>query len=229
MIIYEELHKKYSFSPTQQEILKIVGENKVVLEIGSSTGYMTKVFLDNGCTVDVVEISEEAISKVPKSARRIINMSIEDDSVDDLLGNYDFIIMADVLEHLVFPDRVLKKLTNISTADTKLIISLPNIASWVMRKQLFFNGDFNYQESGLLDKTHLHFYTVDTLPGILEENGWKTEKVTGTITRIPLEGAISKIPILGWIFQKFMYQGLVEKYKNLTYFHFLVVASKREK
>ncbi len=229
MIIYEELHKKYSFSSTQKEIIKIVGRNKVVLEIGSSTGYMTGAFLDNGCTVDVVEISEEAISKVPKSARRIINMSIEDDNVDDLLGNYDFIIMADVLEHLVFPDRVLKKLINISTTDTKLIISLPNIASWVMRKQLFFNGDFNYQESGLLDKTHLHFYTVNTLPGILEENGWKTEKVTGTITRIPLEGAISKIPILGWIFEKFIYQGLVEKYKNLSYYHFLVVASKRGK
>lgn len=228
MIIYEELHKKYSFSSTQREIIKLVGKNKVVLEIGSSTGYMTGSFLDNDCTVDVVEINEEAVSKVPKSARRIINMSIEEDDVEDLLGSYDFIIMADVLEHLIFPGRVLRKLIKISSSNTKLIISLPNIANWVMRKQLFFNGDFSYQESGPLDKTHLHFYTVNTLPGILKENGWKIEKTVGTITRVPLEGTISKIPILGWIFRKVIYKRIAEKYKNLTYYHFLVVASKIE-
>ncbi len=217
MIIYEELFKKYSFSPTQIEIVKIVGKNKVVLEIGSSTGYMTKAFLDNRCTVDVVEIDKEAISKVPKATRKIINMSIEDINVNDLTGSYDFIIMADVLEHLIFPEKVLRRLIKVCTANTKLIISLPNIASWVMRKQLFFYGDFQYQESGLLDKTHLHFYTVNTLPRILEDAGWKIDRMIGTITRLPFERLILK----------FIYKKLVEKYKNFSYYHFLVVASKK--
>ena len=229
MIIYEELHKKYSFSPTQREIIKIVGENKAVLEIGPSTGYMTKAFLDNGCIVDVVEINEEAISKIPKLTRRIIGMSIEDDKVDDLLGRYDFIIMADVLEHLVFPDRVLRRLIKFSSADSKLIISLPNVASWIMRKQLFFNGDFKYQESGLLDKTHLHFYTVKTLPKILEDAGWKIEEMTGTITRLPFEGLIFKIPLLGWVYRTYFYPMIVNAFKNFAYYHFLTIASKKLK
>lgn len=227
MIIYEQLYKKYGLSSTQQEILKIVGKNKIILEIGSSTGYMTKSFLDNDCTVDIVEENKQAISKIPERIRNALNKSIEDDSIYSLLGDYDYIIMADVLEHLVNPEQVLRKLLKVASDDTKLIISLPNIACWAMRKQLFFAGDFEYQDSGLLDKTHLHFYTVDTLPKLLSENGWRMEQLIGTITRLPLEGLIGKIPILNFLFKKILYQKIVSKYKNLAYFHFLVVAVKQ--
>lgn len=227
MIVYEEIFKKYGLSPTQQEIIKLVGENKTVLEVGSSTGYMTRAFLENSCIVDVVETNKEAITKLPKKLNKIFNFSIEDENIFKKLGNYDFIIMADVLEHLVSPEQVLKKLTKVADLKSRIIISLPNVACWAMRKQLFFKGDFEYQMSGLLDKTHLHFYTVNTLPKILSENGWRTEKMIGTITRLPLEGLLSKIPILGWIFKKIFYLKLVNKFKNLAYYHFLVVASKK--
>lgn len=226
MIVYEDIFKKYGLSPTQQEILKIVGKGKIILEIGSSTGYMTRAFLDNGCIVDAVEPNQEAVLKLP-DVRKIFNTSIEHGETYNKLSDYEFMVMADVLEHLVNPDQVLKKLMKKASVKTKLLISLPNIASWVMRKQLFFKGDFRYQESGILDKTHLHFYTVETLPTLLSENGWKVDRMIGTITRLPFEGFISKIPILWWIFKKVLYQKLVDKYKNLTYYHFLVVASKK--
>ncbi len=227
MIVYEQIFKKYGLSPTQQEILRIVGEKKTILEIGSSSGYMTRAFLDNGCIVDVVECDQKAVAKLPKQVRRTLNVSIENDEIFTTFRKFDFIIMADVLEHLVNPEQVLKRLCEISSVNTKLLISLPNIASWVGRKQLFFKGDFQYQESGLLDRTHLHFYTVNTLPKLLSEQGWKVLETIGTITRLPLEGLIGKVPLLGWFFKKNIYQGLVNKYKNLAYYHFLVVASKK--
>ncbi|MCR4305695.1 MAG: class I SAM-dependent methyltransferase [Candidatus Daviesbacteria bacterium] len=226
MIVYEEIFKKYGLSPTQQEIIKTVGKERKVLEIGSSAGYMTRAFLDNGCIVDVVEPDREAIAKLPKNIRKIFNTPVENDGIYEELRDYEFIIMADVLEHLINPEMVLEKLHKISAINTKLLISLPNVACWDMRKKLFFKGDFEYQESGLLDKTHLHFYSVKTLPKILSERGWKTEKLMGTITRLPLEGLISKIPVFGWIFKKFFYQRLVRTFKNLAYYHFLTVASK---
>lgn len=226
MIVYEQNFQKYGLSLTHLEILKIVGKNKVVLEIGSSSGYMTRALLDNSCIVDVVEINKEAVSKISKKTRKIFNRSIENPKIFGMLKDYDFIIMADVLEHLVDPAGVLKNLLKTVSLKTRLIISLPNIASWVMRKQLFFEGNFEYQETGILDKTHLHFYSVNTLPKILLENGWKTEKVIGTITRLPLEGLINKIPILRWIFKKVLYKTLVNKYRNLAYYHFLAIASK---
>lgn len=219
-VIYEEIFKKNGFSKTQQKILQLVGFNKIVLEIGASTGYMTKAFLDNGCVVDVIETDKKALLKIPKKVRKVLNYSIEDNKIQRLFPkDYDFIIMADVLEHLVDPANSLKIIHQIARHQTRLIISLPNIASWVMRKQLFFKGDFEYQESGLLDKTHLHFFTVNTLPKLLSENGWKVEKVVGTIIRLPFEKIISKIPII--------HKYLAEKYKNLSYYHFLIISTKK--
>lgn len=224
--IYEDIFKKSGFSKTQQKIIQIVGSNKTVLEIGASTGYMTKAFLNNNCIVDCVE-TDEAGKKISKKARKNLNISIEDKKIINFLSrDYGFVILADVLEHLVDPAKALSNIYNISSENTKLIISMPNIASWIMRKQLFFKGDFEYQESGLLDKTHLHFYTIKTLPKFLLENKWKTEGLIGTIFRLPFEETIRKIPLVGWLFTKFIYKKLIEKYKNLSYYHFLIVASK---
>lgn len=227
MNVYEEIFKKYGLSPTQQKILEIVGKKRTVLEIGSSTGYMTRAFLENGCIVDVVETDQKAVVKLPKAIRKVIQSSIEDSSVYPKLSSYDFIIMADVLEHLGLPEKVLKELAQVATSETQLIVSLPNVASWVMRKQLFFKGDFEYQESGILDRTHLHFYTVNSLPKVIERNGWKVINTIGTITRLPFEGLINKIPFVKWIFKKSIYSWIVNKYRNLAYYHFLIVASKR--
>lgn len=217
--IYEDIAMRHGLSPTQFKIIELVGKDKEILEIGPATGYMTKKFVENGCSVDVVEIDEDAVAKIKQLARKIIRDSIENPAVfKKLNGNYDFIIMADVLEHLVNPEQALKRLLTVATPQTKLLISLPNIASWPMRKQLFFQGDFQYQMSGLLDKTHLHFYSVNTLPKILSDSGWKVLKIIGTVTRLPFESFIGKIP--------FLRQFLVEKYKNLSHYHFLVIARK---
>jgi len=225
--VYEDIFKKNGFSKTQQKIIQIVGFKKTVLEVGASSGYMTQAFLSNDCIVDCVETDTKAANKIPKKVRKVLNISIEDNSIiKSLSKDYDFVILADVLEHLVDPARALKNIYGISSNNTKLIISMPNIASWVARKQLFFKGDFEYQESGLLDKTHLHFYTIKTLPKFLLENKWKTQELIGTILRLPFEETIRGIPLIGWFFMKFLYKNLAEKYKNLTYYHFLIVASK---
>lgn len=226
--IYEDIFRIHGFSKTQQQILEIVGSQKTVLEIGSSTGYMTRAFLDNGCTVDVVEASNKAVAKLPKGVRKILNGSIEDTKIFNLLSkDYEFVIMADVLEHLVNPESVLKKLREKASSNTKILISLPNIASWTIRKQLFFKGDFEYQDSGVLDRTHLHFYTVNTLPKLLAGSGWRIKEMIGTITRLPLEGLICKIPLVSLLYKKFIKEVLTEQFKNLSYYHILVIASKK--
>ncbi len=227
MIIYEQIFKKHGLSATQQEIIKLVGEGKTILEVGSSAGYMTRIFLQNSCLVDVVEIDRKALEKIPKTVRKILNYSIEDEKLKKMLASdYDFIVLADVLEHLVDPGKALDILYSIAGENTKLLISMPNIASWPMRKQLFFEGDFEYQESGMLDKTHLHFYTIHTLPKLLKERGWEVDNIIGTIARLPFEKSVNKIPIIGWFYRTFIRETLVNNYKNLAYYHFLAIASK---
>lgn len=228
MVIYEKIYKNYGLSKTQQEIINTVGLNKTILEIGSSSGYMTKLFLKNNCVVDVIENDKSSFLKLPKKVRKSFNYSIEDEKINELLSkDYEFIILADVLEHLINPEGVLRVMHKLVSKKCKLIVSLPNVASWVMRKQLFLNGDFEYTESGILDKTHLHFYTVNSLQKVLLKNGWKVKKTDGTITRLPYEGLINKLPIIGLFFKKFIYNKIVQKFPNLSYYHFFVVAEKK--
>lgn len=226
MNIYDKTYKEFGLSETQRKIIELVGNDKKILEVGSSTGYMTKLFFENNCFVDVVEVDKVSAKKAKKYAKKVISLSIEDEKVlKEIENSYDFIILADVLEHLVDPLAILKNLEKITTKNTKLIISMPNIASWVMRKQLFFKGDFDYKESGILDKTHLHFYTPETLKKLLRESGWNVKEVIGTITRLPFEAKLLKLPIISNIYKMFR-QKIAEKYKNLSYYHFIVIATK---
>lgn len=227
MTIYKKIFDKSGFSKSQQKILDLVGTNKQILEIGSSTGYMTQAFKKNGCVVDVVEIDKNAGQQTKKYAKVVINSSIEDLNLkNSLKGNYDFIIMADVIEHLVNPEVALKNLYQISSNKTKLIISTPNIACWLMRKQLFFYGDFEYEESGLLDKTHLHFFTVKTLPKVLRINNWETVDLIGTIITFPFQNKLNKIPVVGPLVSNIIGKYLASEYKNFSFYHFIVVASR---
>lgn len=226
MNIYEKIFSETGLSASQNAILDIVGSGKKVLEIGSSSGYMTEVMQSRDCKVVVVEKDKEAVKQAAKFAVKVIENSIEDEQVLKQVGkDFDFIVMADVLEHLVDPEATLNRLRAISDNKTKLIISMPNVACWVMRKQLFFKGDFEYQDSGLLDKTHLHFYSTKTLPKLLEKNYWQVQQVLGTITRIPLEESLGKIPLFGQIFSEYIKKKIVKKYPNLAYYHFVVVAT----
>lgn len=223
--IYEDIYNNHGLSLTQKRIIDLVGDNKTILEIGASSGYMTELFLKNNCKVDVIEVDKNAASDISKKTRKIIYGSIEEISIINQLNkDYDFIVLADVIEHLVDPQKVLKNLKMIATKKTKLLLSTPNIAYWAIRKELFFEGSFEYQESGILDKTHLHFYTTKTLPKLLTTSGWKVDELIGTIIRIPFEGVISKTPILN-LFLNFLKDFISKKYNNLSFVHLLAIAS----
>ncbi len=227
MSVYEDIYNEHGFSQTQKKIIQIVGNGKTILEIGASSGYMTKAFLNNGCTVDVIEEDKLAAKKIPKGIRKLINASVEENGIKKKLNkNYDYIILADVIEHLVDGERILKILKNIANLSTILLISTPNIACWAIRKQLFIEGKFEYQESGILDKTHVHLYTTLTLPETVQKCGWKVEDLIGVITRMPFENLIKKLPVINLIFINFIKLQLVKIYPNLLIEHFILIARR---
>jgi 2-polyprenyl-3-methyl-5-hydroxy-6-metoxy-1,4-benzoquinol methylase len=77
------------------------------------------------------------------------------------LGNYDYLILADVVEHTVNPTDFLTEICSCLSGATKLLVSLPNVAFGGQRLSLL-NGSFDYIDSGLLEKTHLRFFTIDS-------------------------------------------------------------------
>jgi hypothetical protein len=116
------------------------------------------------------------------------------------------------LEHLIDPEYVLSKLKTNLKKDGLLVVSLPNVANIYVRMSLLF-GRFNYHSKGLLDKTHLHFYTISTASSMLAKTGWK---ITGkNVTAIPLAIVFPflRLALFRWILQ--LFYGLTRIFKGL--------------
>lgn len=146
-------------------MLEQIKENTVVLEFGSANGRMTKYLKENlNCDIYIVEIDKEAGLNAMNYAKDGIIGDIEKFEWLERWENisFDYILFADVLEHLYDPQNVLKQTKKILKEDGKVILSVPNIAHNSILIQLF-NNIFNYTPLGLLDNTHIHFFAYNTL------------------------------------------------------------------
>ncbi|MEW6447354.1 MAG: glycosyltransferase [Bacillota bacterium] len=159
---------------SQTKILKMVGTGKKVLEIGCATGYMTKVLKEEfGCRVTCVEINPSAAEKAKVYCDEMIVGDIEALNLGELLKpeEFDVILLADVLEHLKDPWGTLRKLHPFLKTDGYILASIPNVAHAGLILELL-EGKFRYRPLGLLDDTHLRFFTGETIQGLFEESGY---------------------------------------------------------
>ncbi|MBI2600927.1 class I SAM-dependent methyltransferase [Candidatus Daviesbacteria bacterium] len=221
--VYQKLVEIHGFSNAQRKILGLVKGGEV-LEVGSSSGYMTREFIKKGNVVDVIEVDKNAISSLVGLARKVVVGSVEDRNVQKKINTkYDFIICADVLEHLVYPEKVLIFLRNKLKREGRILISVPNIACWNMRVDLL-RGKFDYQESGLLDKSHLRFYTYNSFLRMLKNCKVKVENIYPSEMKIPFEYSLLKLPILGNVLVNTLKPILVKLFPNLIIYHYVVQA-----
>ena len=136
----------------------------------------------SGLVIDGVEPTLEWAELAKPFYRNFFSTTVEGANLPD--GSYDAIVCADVLEHLPDPHAVLKQLVKAATPDATFLISVPNIAHFSVRLMLLA-GRFPKFERGILDRTHLQFFTRDTAEQMLKSAGLKIEKVTAT--GVPLE------------------------------------------
>ena len=176
-------------TPERRKVLERIVPGARILEVGSHGGHFSKVLLERGCQLTVVEIDSEAASLVSGLVPDVIVGDIEDDKVlDQLQGReYDFILFMHVLEHLVDPWRVLNKCRNLLHPHGALIALLPNVGSWRIRKHLFFRGTFEYTDVGILDRTHLRFFTLDSGKELFNASGYSVVDLEVLDTSVPLE------------------------------------------
>jgi len=93
-----------------------------------------------------------------------------------LQKEYDFVVLADVIEHVADPLEFLKQLRTIVSLNTKILISVPNIAFGAIRIELL-NGIFDYVDSGIRERTHLRFFTLKTIYELVNELGMNLERI----------------------------------------------------
>ncbi|WP_445148476.1 methyltransferase domain-containing protein [Baekduia sp. Peel2402] len=168
---------RYDFAVTDLEaesvhgdVARLVGENRRVLELGPATGYMSAAFKARGCSVVGIELDPEMAERAAEHLERVIVGDLDEIDLDAELGDdrFDVIVAADVLEHLVDPLAVLRRLTPFLAEGGTLVASVPNVAHGSIRLALL-QGRFDYRDIGLLDRTHKTFFTRESLERMLDE------------------------------------------------------------
>ncbi|MBQ4144744.1 MAG: class I SAM-dependent methyltransferase [Thermoguttaceae bacterium] len=165
---------------------QFIPENAAVLDVGCANGELGKVLFQNkNCAVYGMDYNEFSLENARKSGayRELHQVDLNVFSGSEfphLHGLFDYIILGDVLEHLTEPDQVLEKLKKFLRPAGFFLISLPNLAHISIKLQLI-HDEFNYTQTGLLDQTHIHFFTWKTLPKFFADLSMKIEKATATI------------------------------------------------
>ncbi len=204
-------------SEEQSTYLKLVPQGSRVLEFGPAVGYMSRYLRDKkGCRVTGFEYSPEAAQISAQYCEQMVVGDIEDTTLwHDLKAPYDVILFADVLEHLRYPENVMARCKALLAPDGCILISIPNIAHWSVRMNLM-QGRFDYTETGLLDNTHIRFFTRKTLEAMVEQAGYSV---------VDWDASRSYPPYKGWRLgpvRRLMNKALDRLMPNASVFQFFI-------
>ena len=151
------------------------GEHRV-LEVGCAEGATCMALKNKGCASEIVgiELVQEAAAIAKKNLDHVVCGDLEKLTLSEpwfIEDAFDYIICGDVLEHLNDPWFQLKRLSKFLKPGGKIIVSLPNIRYYGVSFPLIFKDDWEYRDSGILDSTHLRFFTKKTGVKLLSSAG----------------------------------------------------------
>jgi methionine biosynthesis protein MetW len=169
-----------SLSPSLRLISDLVTPGSRVLDVGCASGYFGQHLReDKHCSVTGVDYSSDAVEVARLRGIEAYAIDLEREPLDS--AGFDAVIFADVLEHIRNPEEVLA-----SVVAPRILVSLPNIGHWSARRQLI-RGRFPMDDSGLFDRTHIHFFTQTTARGLVEGAGFRIIRQQFNPDRLPFE------------------------------------------
>jgi 2-polyprenyl-3-methyl-5-hydroxy-6-metoxy-1,4-benzoquinol methylase len=163
---------------------------RVVLDIGcagGATGMLLKQTYPNA-TVHGIEINEEAASLASTRLDRVLRENVE--KLDFACAGFEYesvdvVFLPDVLEHLYDPWNLLLRLKPFLAPDAQILASVPNSRNLLLISELSA-GNFDYEEAGLLDVTHIRFFTRKSALALFTETGYSISRLSHNIDgRIP--------------------------------------------
>lgn len=167
------LHDNHSYT----QIVSRVPRYAHVLELGCGTGAMSKL-LKEQCEATIIGVDNNPLTAWQASCfcDYVFTEDLDDPHSLDALEfeKFDVITLVDVLEHLKNPLALLKRLKPLLLDEGKLLLSVPNVAHASVRLELL-HGNFEYENSGILDTTHLKFFTAASLQALLQEAGFSVQ------------------------------------------------------
>jgi 2-polyprenyl-3-methyl-5-hydroxy-6-metoxy-1,4-benzoquinol methylase len=154
------------------------GEGRRLLDVGAASGLLSERLTEQGWRVTGIEEDAEAATVGSHYCERMIVADLND-GVPDLGAPYDVIVCGDVLEHLVDPLDTLNGLLQSLRPNGRVLISVPNVAHLLIRLSLLA-GRFDYFDRGILDRTHLRFFTQRSVERLVSAAGLVITRRTAT-------------------------------------------------
>ena len=146
-----------------------------VLDVGCGSGGVGRAVRDRATFLAGIELDGQAAAEAAEAYDQVLTGRVED-VLAQADGPFDTILTYDLLEHLVDPDPVLRRLHGAAATDALLHVSVPNARHWTLVRDLVLRGTFGYTEYGHRDRTHLRWLTRRDLVDLLESAGWHVEQ-----------------------------------------------------
>lgn len=194
-----------------------------LLDLGAAGGELGSALRDHFDRTIGFEYNVDCVGELHGRFDQIVIADLE--RVKQLPSGVDAIVLADVLEHLRDPKTALRLVRDALKDDGHAFISVPNIANITVRLGLLF-GVFEYRDRGILDHTHLRFYTMRTMRREIEKAGFRIIAVRGSSVPVRL--------IIGRWMPEFLLRageralsGITRLWRALFAYQIVVVAVKK--
>ena len=192
---------KFSKYASHNVIAKVISQNALVkanklkvLDIGCSTGGLGDLIKGANVEYTGVEPFENDFNSAIAKGYAVYNYSAEE-VFEKIQQSFDCVVYADVLEHLVDPKKVLRDSRGLLNKKGIVIVSIPNVGHWSVRLSLLL-GRWNYTNRGILDRTHLRFFTKKTFSELVRNSGY--QPLAKFYTPVPLETILPLRNNLAW-------------------------------
>ena len=184
------------FANARSDIVEALttGPGCAILELGCGAGGTGRLAMSLGKAGRYVgiELSEAAAAKAAEVLTQVVVGDVESLNLESLAGKFDALIISEVLEHLADPWTTLSRLAACVRAGGEVYASSPNIAHWKVITNLLM-GRFVYEERGVMDRTHLRWFTPASYAAMFEQAGIEVLSIQPVTTMQPKAKAINAL------------------------------------
>jgi SAM-dependent methyltransferase len=202
------------------------GRGKRLLDVGSAQGVLAQKFTERGFEVTCIEGSQKLAALGRDKCHEMIVADL-DKPLPQLNGQFDVIVYGDILEHLRNPMEVFTGFNRSLRPGGQVIVSVPNVAHLWVRLNLLL-GRFEYADRGILDRTHLRFFTLFIFKRFLSDAGLEWDRIDAT--PVPLLLLVPKRHQGKWLHAVHALNAqLARWWKDMFGYQFVAVAHPRKK
>lgn len=174
------------FVNSRPEMLQFVPvDAKKLLDVGCAQGGFAAAIKERQPDCEVWGIEPTDAAKVAATRLDKVIQGLFSEDLDLPRGYFDVVTMTDVLEHIVDTDAALRLVRELLRPGGTLVLSLPNVQFYVHVYNLIKRNSWEYVDDGIMDRTHVRFFTTKSAQQTLERNGFKVQRIEGLITNWP--------------------------------------------